>query len=173
MLIDCPFRIAVIAAATLMCACSGARLQQQPAANNQPAAERKRADSCSLLTENEIAEAVGNAVDKGQVQGNADICKWGTEDPSKVDVLLIVREKGGIHEPVLCADVRSNTTDEHLPGLGEVAVWKFSRQPFFNSGDLEVCGPKGYLTMTLNGKRDEAALKAAATNLAQKILSRL
>lgn len=42
-----------------------------------------------------------------------------------------------------------------------------------NSGDLEVCGPNGYLTLTLNGKRDKAALKAAATNLAQKILSRL
>lgn len=156
----------------VLCAC-GTRQPQQPAGSpNQAVAEPPIENSCTLLSEAEIAAVVGNTVDKGQVEGNSDVCKWRTEDPSNVDVLLIFREKGSTREQVLCADVRASTS-EHLPALGEVAVWKFSREGLFNSGDLEVCGPKGYLNLTLNGSRDEATLKAATINLAQKILQRL
>src|SRR5574341_419842 len=173
-------RILLVAGAALVvtwtCACRGSRIAQSPSVNSN-VRERKiaNANSCSLLSETEIASAVGNDVDKGRNEASTDICKWDAEDVSQVDVLLIVREKGGIHEPVLCSDLRNKTNSgDHIPGLGDIAGWKFSRQgSMFNSGDLEVCGPKGYLSITLEGKRDEASLKAAAMNLTQKILQRL
>lgn len=176
-LLEGSLRILLVTGAALVvtgtCACRGSRLAQSPDSN---VSERKiaKANSCSLLSETEIGSAVGNDVNKGRNEASSDICKWDVEDVSQVDVLLIVREKGGIHEPVLCGDLRNKTSSEQIPGLGDIAVWKFSRQDsMFNSGDLEVCGPKGYLSITLEGKRDEAFLKAAAMNLTQKILQRL
>jgi hypothetical protein len=174
MLQECLIRgpAGVALTATLLYAC-GIRQPQQPARSaNQPVAETKIENSCSLLSETEIADVVGNSVEKGQVEGNSDVCKWRTEDPRNVDVLLIFRDKGSTREQVLCDDVRSSSV-EHLPGLGDAAIWKFSRSGLFNSGDLEVCGPKGYLNITLQGQRDETTLKAAAVNLTQKILQRL
>jgi hypothetical protein len=43
----------------------------------------------------------------------------------------------------------------------------------FNSGDLETCSAKGYVGISLNGKRDEGALRDAAVTLARTVLGRL
>ena len=43
----------------------------------------------------------------------------------------------------------------------------------FNSGDLESCSAKGFVSLSLNGERDEAALKRAAVEILGKLLARL
>ena len=137
--------------------------------------ESRSVDACSLLTAKEIVDVVGNTVAEGKPFAGPEVCTWRTEDPTKVDVLLTVRAAGSIREQTLCADLRkAGSNAQRVDSLGDVSVWKFSREgPMFNSGDLEVCGPKGYLNLTLQGKRDEPTLKSATTALAQKVLERL
>ena len=139
------------------------------------ARESGSAEVCSLLTVKEIVDVVGNPVSEGKPFAGPEVCKWRTEDPTNVDVLLTVRAAGSIREQTFCADLRkAGSNAQRVDSLGDVSVWKFSREgPMFNSGDLEVCGPKGYLNLTLQGKRDEPTLKSATTVLAQKVLERL
>jgi len=69
---------------------------------------------------------------------------------------------------------KANNGGQRVTGLGDIAVWKFSSEgSLFNSGNLESCGPKGYLSLTLQGKRDEPTLKQAAINLATRVIERL
>jgi hypothetical protein len=130
---------------------------------------------CLLPLVKEIADIVGNAVDKGRTFASLEDCKWDTEEPSNVDVLLIAHTAGSIREQLLCADLgKANNSGQRVTGLGDIAVWKFSSAgSLFNSGDLESCGPKGYVSLTLQGKRDEPTLKQAAINLARKVIGRL
>jgi len=181
MLQKCPFQIVVfVACATLIAAllsgCGGQRSKPQYAnTSDSPAKETRSADACSLLTEREVAQVVGNAVDKGRTFASLEDCKWDTEDPSNVDVLLIAHAAGSIREQVLCADLgKADNSGQRVAGLGNIAVWKFSKEgSLFNSGNLEICGPKGFLSLTLQGKRDEPTLKNAAINLATKVIERL
>jgi len=133
------------------------------------------ADACALLSQSEIAEAVGNPVLKGQPFAGPEVCKWDTENPDHVSVLLTVRLKGSTREPYLCDELRKGGGGgERVEGLGDIAVWKFSSAArLFNSGDLETCGGKGFLSLSLNGKRDEPALKQAVLAIARKALERL
>lgn len=101
-------------------------------------------------------------------------CSWNTENPDDVSVLLIVQRKGSIREPYLCEDLRkSGGSGERVEGL-DVASWKFSSTTgLFNSGEFEACGPKGFLSLQLNGKRDEATLKQATLAIVRQVLQRL
>lgn len=127
------------------------------------------ADRCVLISQSDVAAAVGNAVAKGEQQIGGG-CKWQAATVEDVDVLLIAHPKGNTFEPSLCTQVRKNGGDEKVEGL-DVATWKFSKivGPI-NSGELEGCGPKGYLSLQLNGKRDEAPLKKAALVIADHVL---
>lgn len=176
-----PFLIAIVIGVALTMeftsSCGGRSVQQQGvnSVGEVAANESRSIDACSLLTAKEIVDVVGNAVAEGRPFAGPEVCKWGTEDPTNVDVLLTVRAAGSIREQTLCADLRKPSNNaQRVDSLGDVSVWKFSREgPMFNSGDLEVCGQKGYLNLTLQGKRDEPTLKSAATLLAQKVLERL
>ncbi len=126
------------------------------------------ADPCALVSQRDVAAAVGNAVEKGQNQGGGT-CKWDTPNTEDVSVLLIVHGKGDTSEPYLCGALRKNGGNERMEGL-DVATWKFSTMGIFNSGDFEGCGPKGYLTLQLSGKRDDAQLKKATFAIAGEIL---
>ncbi len=132
-------------------------------------------ESCVLLSEDEIASIVGNAVSKGRPFADVEVCKWDTEDPANVDVLLTVRAAGSVRAQTLCSDVKTAASNtQQIAGLGDIAVWKFSSEgSLLNSGDLEVCGPIGYISFTLQGKRGEPALKAAAVSLAKRVIQRL
>jgi len=156
--------------------CSGQRSKPQYANTNDPAAKETRsADACSLLTEREVADIVGNTVNKGRNFTGTEDCKWDTEEPENVDVLLIVHAAGSIREQVLCADLgKADNSGQRVAGMGDIAVWKFSKEgSLFNSGDLEVCGPKGFVSLTLQGKQDESTLKQAAISLATRAIERL
>jgi hypothetical protein len=51
---------------------------------------------------------------------------------------------------------------EPLTGVADVALWRLeSVMSLFNSGELETRGAKWYISLQLNGERDEAALEGS------------
>ena len=142
-----------------------------PSTSSSPTATPR--DACSLLTQEEIAAAVGNPVQPGRVEGSSSVCDWDAQ-PDQTDVLLMVYLKGTIREQALCPDLRkAAAAGKGYAGIGEAATWKFTKSTFFNSGDLELCDAKGFVSLSVNGKGDAATLEAAAVALARKVLSRL
>ena len=131
-------------------------------------------ETCALLTEADIAEAVGNPVKKGQPFSGSSDCKWDTDTQGDVTVLLIVYRTGSIREQALCPELRKQGKAAGFENVADGSTWKFeSVAGLFNSGEFEACGPKGFISLQLNGKRDEATLRQATTALVGKILSRL
>lgn len=132
------------------------------------------ADACTLLSEAQIGEIVGNPVLPGRNEAGATTCKWDAKNAGEVDVLLITGAPGSDREKYICPELRKKASaDPEFSGLGEAVSWKFSPVgSLFNAGDLELCGRRGYINLSLNGKRDEAALKLAAVALARKIQER-
>jgi hypothetical protein len=130
-------------------------------------------DSCSLLSQAEIAQLTGNPVEKGQPFAGPEVCKWAAE-PNRTSVLLTVRLAGSDREKVLCSELRKSDEGEHVEGVGDVAIWKFSStMGLFNSGELETCGAKAYLNVSLNGKPAESQLKQTSIAIVRKVLQRL
>ena len=131
-------------------------------------------ESCTLLSQAEIAELTGNPVEKGQPFAGPEVCKWAAE-PNRTSVLLTVRLAGSEREKVLCSELRKGGGEgERVEGVGDVAIWKFSStMGLFNSGELETCGTKGYLNVSLNGKPAESQLKQTSIAIVRKVLQRL
>jgi hypothetical protein len=158
--------------ATLGCSRSSDTPQTAGAAAGGQTQSQTPVDTCAILSQDQIAGAVGNAVLAGQAAG-AGSCSWSTEKRGDVTVLLIVHQKGSIREPILCEDVRKRGGSERVEGL-DVATWKVSSTlGLFNSGEFEACGPKGFLSLQLNAERDEATLKKATLALVQLVLRRI
>lgn len=163
--------------ASLLCGCggpdrTGETLPDKPG-TPPAAASGGTADACAFLTESEIAEAVGNPVLKGQPYAGPEVCKWDTENPDHVSVLLTVRLSGSVRARVLCDELRKTGGEGgRIADLGDVAVWKFSNGGSFSSGDLETCGEEGFLALSLNGKAEEGKLKSATEALARKVRQR-
>ena len=138
-----------------------------------PAAGAARAssgpvDACALVPTSEIATIVGNPVERGQPFAGVEVCKWDAET-GRTTALLTVRRAGSDREKVLCAELgKGADAGQRVTALGKVATWKFSNtMGLFNSGELESCGDKGYVSVSLNGKQDEAKLKEASVAIAQ------
>jgi hypothetical protein len=160
----------------LMAACVGCSSDEPTDApgSSGVAPGSQAADACTSLTEPEIGEIVGNPVLKGRNEAGPTTCKWDAENAGEVDVLLITGAPGSDREKYICPELRKTaTSDPELAGIGETVTWKFGGVgSLFNSGDLELCGRKGFISLSLNGKRDEAVLKQAAVALAKKIQER-
>lgn len=121
-----------------------------------------------------VATAVGNPVQAGEPYAGPEVCKWDTDDPDQVSVLLTVRPAGSIRAPILCDEVQKGNSGTPMPGLGDGSGWKYSRTAgLFDSGDLEVCGGGHFVALSLNGQLDEPAMKEAAVALARAVLGRL
>jgi len=134
------------------------------------------ADACALLSAADIAGIVGNPVLEGQPYAGPEVCRWDTEDTDHVSLLLTVRLGGSSRAQVLCENLNGmiDSGGEPVNGLGDQAVFKFSGVAgMFDSGDLEACSPEGFVSVSLNGKKDEAAMKEAAIALTRMVFSRL
>ncbi len=173
-------RIAVCACVLIVGAALSARCSRSSGeAAVDPAAGRARASSgpvnaCALLPASEIGTIVGNPVEPGQPFAGVEVCKWDAE-PGRVTALLTVRRRGSDREKVLCAELgKSAEAGQRLTELGNVATWKFSNtMGLFNTGELESCGDKGYVSVTLNGKQDETKLKDASVAIARRAFKSL
>ncbi len=164
--------------ACLAAAGCGGSSDSPPAASGGPAAApaagSRNVDACRLLTQEEIAAALGNTVTAGRPEAGLEVCDWDSESPTDADLLLMVRPKGSQREQVLCADVRNAAAaGKGLAGIGEAATWKFSSMGMFNSGELEVCDARAYWSLSVNGKGDSDTLQRAALTLARAAMGRL
>jgi hypothetical protein len=174
-----PFRVSLLAGATLVLAavsagCSSSEGPQSAgsATDGSTPAASPSADTCAILSQDQVAGAVGNPVLPGQAVG-AGSCSWETEKRGDVSVLLIVHRKDSLRAPILCEAMRKGEGSERVEGL-DAATWRVSNTlGLFNSGEFEGCGPKGFLSLQLNGERDEAALKKGTLALVQQILGRI
>jgi hypothetical protein len=170
-------RIALHACVLIACASLSPRCSRSssagapdPGAGAAPArAASGPVDACALLPTSEIAAIVGNAVEQGQPFAGVEVCKWDAE-PGRVTALLTVRRAGSDREKVLCAELGKGVdAGQRITELGRVATWTFSNtMGLFNSGELESCGDKGYVSVTLNGKQDEAKLKEGSVAIARR-----
>ena len=136
---------------------------------------RNQSDTCALLSEAEITERAGGAVAAGEGFG-FESCRWSNDQPPITSLLLIVHPPGSLREQVLCGDLRQGGGEGERLGVpeAEVALWRFSNViSLFNSGELETCGPKGYVALTFNAERDEATLKEATLALFGTVVSRV
>ena len=163
-----------LGAIVFVAACGGgSNASQANASSGSGAAAAGPVDACALLKEEEVSQIVGNAVGKGEHFAGSEVCKWNAEAPNTT-VLLTVRPAGSIRERALCPDLGKSGEGQRLDGIADVAIWKFSNTiGLFNSGDLEACGKKGYVSLSLNGRQDEAKLKEATTAIARKVLQKL
>ncbi len=129
------------------------------------------ADACAMLSQSQLSQAVGNPVKAGEPFAGPEVCRWDTDDPDDVSVLLTVRLPGSVREQALCRNLRaSGAKAAGFEDAADVSTWKFSSMSLFNSGDLESCGPKGFVSLSLNGKRDEGQLKQATLSILQTVL---
>ncbi len=153
--------------------CGGSEAPQ-PATENAKAAAATTggsADACAMLSQDQVSGAVGNAVQPGEPFAGPEVCRWDTADPAQVSVLLTVRLPGSIREQALCRGLRDS--GGKAPGFEEIAdvsTWKFSSMSLFNSGDFEGCGPKGFVSLSLSGKRDEGQLKQSTLTILRAVL---
>lgn len=133
------------------------------------------ADTCALLSAADIADIVGNPVLGGEPYAGPEVCRWDTEDTDHVSVVLTVRLSGSPRAQVLCEGLNSPTDgSEPISGLGDKAEFRFSSVAgMFDSGDLDACGAEGFVSVSLNGKKDEAAMKEEAIALTRMVFSRL
>ena len=155
-------------------ACSGGSSSRANAAAATPTqAAGGPIDACTLLKQEEVSAIAGNPVANGEHFAGSEVCKWNADAPNTT-VLLMVRPAGSIRERALCPDLGKSTEGQRVEGIADVAVWKFSNtMGLFNSGELETCGKKGYVSVTLDGKPDEAKLKQAAEAVVRKVLQNL
>ena len=159
--------------------CRGSNTADQTTTAGAPAATAANArssspDACGLLAESELADLLGNPVQKGQRASGGSDCKWDTEKRGDVTLLLIVHRAGSIREQVLCPDLRKQGKAAGFESFGDASTWKFeSVIGLFDSGEVEFCTSKAFVSMQLNGERDQATLKQKAVAVARKIVSRL
>ena len=131
-------------------------------------------DACTLLSQADVAAAVGNPVLKGEHFAGSEVCKWDTSDPAQVNVLLTVRPVGGIRAKPLCDGLRTaNDKGVPLAGLGDLAFWKYASGKLFDSGDLEMCHAKGFVALSLNGKADEDRMRKAMLAIVTPVIGKM
>jgi hypothetical protein len=159
--------------ASLLCGC-GRSPSADPSTGNASGAASGPVDACSLFSSQDIAAIVGNPVEQGQPFAGPEVCKWNAE-PGSVTALVTVRRAGSDREKVLCGALGEGPdAGQRVEGVGRIATWKFSNTAgLFNSGDLEACGGAGYVSVTLNGKTDETALKTASIAIARKVFEKV
>ena len=170
--VSCVVALAVVIASTPGCSRSAAPPANETARQTAAPPSENSATACDLISDSDIAAAVGNPVLKGAPDGTGT-CKWDTEKKEDTSALLIISRKGSLREPYLCDGLRKTGGTERVEGL-DVATWKFSNaMKFFNSGDFEACGPKGFVSLSLNGKGDETHLKQATLAIVRQVVQRM
>jgi hypothetical protein len=126
--------------------------------------------ACSLLTREEIAGIVGNAVEEGGGLTNGD-CDW-QSDPYETSASLVVTATG---TQDICVNALGE--GEAVDDLEIPAFWNWSDVQG-GGGTISMCTPGGNLVIVavsagLEDDPDEPGLKSQATSLAQILIGRL
>lgn len=176
-------RIAMALATTTLlvaaCASNGGSGTSTPAASGPAGSEPSSAtggsgspQACGLLTVDEIAGVVGNAVEDGTGMTTAD-CTWGS-DPDETSASVLVTGSG---TEQICADaLGSDDGQVPIDGLGKPAFWLWN--PVSGGvGSVSICADGSLVTVTvsagLDDPADESGVRGRAEALAQLVLGRI
>ncbi len=134
--------------------------------------------ACEFLTADDIAAAIGNPV-QAATQAEASNCTWGTavDGGTSVDLTVVKIAPGASAAAEACRDQR-NTLPKGVgkapvSGVGDSAVWVIEELTTIRQGHLLACWNNAAVVVLLTGEKDAAALQASATNLAEKVHSRV
>lgn len=154
-------------AALLVCAAAAA-VHAQPQAGSKPATG---IDPCALVTKQEAAAAIGEAVGEGKstvvdTKGNPGLEAGGScayESPSTVHYLKLNMYR---YPPQIAAAYRKRCAQkEQVPGLGDVACW-------YDASHAELQLLKGTTSLSIQLRRNGDSSEALKT-VAKKAVDRL
>jgi hypothetical protein len=178
--------IAALMVAALIAACSpgsasptGASVASSPsapgadasvAATDASEAAGAAPQACDLLTPDEIAGVVGNAVEAGTGTTASD-CTWGADPEETSAAVLILAVPATACEAALGGDAAQTPAD----GLAVPAFWLWAAASG-GVGTLSLCTAESMVTVTvsagLSDTPDEAAIRSHAEALGNLVLSR-
>jgi hypothetical protein len=128
--------------------------------------------ACDALTTDEVASAVGNRVKGGT--GSGKNCFWGTLVDKGTSVFLSITKPA---PPQECTAQRNalpkEATQDPVSGVGTSAVWVWQQVAVLLQGTFLACWPDSIVAVMMTGEKDQAALRTTASNLADRVHSRL
>ena len=131
---------------------------------------------CDYLTREEVVAALGNPV-RDPVPVGDQGCTWATDvdGGTSLDISAIKHTKD--QAAFQCRTLRRGqqaANREPVSGLGDPAlwVWEALAAPIVQ-GSLVSCWEDGAVSILLTGEKDQAALRATAADVAEKVHSRM
>lgn len=130
---------------------------------------------CELLSQGDIAAAMGNPVRAGTTAGKA--CFWGTQVDRGTSATVTVNvpaagkatEECTMQRNALGKDARQDPVND----LGTSAIWSWQQVAILLQGTLVACWSDAVVVVMLTGEREQAALRTTAANLTQTVRARL
>ena len=130
-------------------------------------------DVCAVLTVDEIASAVGNAVDDGSGEVGPQLCDW-TAPPADTSVSASLLIGPTV---ALCVEaLELDPANARSKGFDDPTFWSYL-DILGGIGNVVVCAEAGQLTLTLMAGTDaepgERELREAGEQLARRAAARL
>ena len=173
---------ALLMVATLTVAC-GADSEEEPAVPSSTAVPQAAAGAaapgaakptCELLSRDEVAQALGNPVGAGVPAGKD--CSWATEVDGGTSLNITV-DKPAANQVGTTCDFRKASAPkenrEQVGGVGSSAVWSIQTLSLLTQGNLVACYDNAVVWVIVTGEKEAGALKSTATDVADKVRSRV
>jgi len=177
----------VIVAAIVVAGCGGSSEKAAPATTTVPPGATPGAaavnatvplpkPACDFLSGDDVAGALGNPVGQATPAGDTN-CTWGTsvDGGTSLDLTVVKAAPGASGEA--CKDQRNTLArgvdKEDVSGVGDSAVWFVEQLTTIKQGHLLACWNNGVVVVLLTGEKEAGVLKATASDVANKVHSRL
>ena len=125
--------------------------------------------ACSVLTQDEVAATLGNAVRPGT--GDGKFCQWSLSVDKGTSANLT------LNKPDQCDVIRNSlpkeAKTEQVGGVGSSAVWNWQQVSILLQGNFVVCWSDAVVWINISGERDQGELRNVAAALAQKAHNKL
>jgi hypothetical protein len=147
------------------CAEGDGRQGAPPPDPAQDAREEADLRGCALVTKEEVAAALGSAVNDGEEEGLAG-CAWKAPSGPRISLAVFA---GHLLSPGTCDGQKFLVSGrkEEIPGLGDSTLWG-------SSGDLVVCSAKAVLRIDVKHTRHSSEQdRETALQVARAALRRL
>lgn len=129
--------------------------------------------TCELLSRDDVAKALGNAVAAGVPAGKD--CFWGTDVDGGTNLNLTV-DKPAPNQAASTCDLRkasiSKENLEQIKDVGNSAVWSVQKPSLLTQGNLVACYDDAVVWVILTGEKEPGQLRSTATKLADAVRSR-
>ena len=148
-----------------------------PAAGGASGTVAPARPACEILSRDEVVAALGNPV-RDPVPVGDQGCTWGTDvdGGSSLDISAVkhTNEQAAFQCRTLRRGQPREANREPVSGLGDPALWVWEKlaDPIVQ-GSLVSCWEDGAVSVLLTGEKDQAALRATAADLAEKVHSRM